>query len=560
MNFSILDLKRLLAGALAVLVLMGAAPVAIAAADPSASAHVEMALGEEIGALPAESYQSSANAGISGSMYSCLNTRQKACYNALQSITFDQIRNAVNIDGIRAVYVNVSGINGVSIDGSIRDHTFYPAGQAAQQVYNSIYNDMGAAVIALRYDRPDLLWLDGTITYGVFYSSAWGASKVQVSNVYYGFELPYGGQEEAMRTEMMQEAQKVADEAARQPDTYSKLKVAHDLLAQRSSYNHVRPTEKEEILSHSAYSGLIGGDIYDPVCDGYSKAMKLVCDLLDIPCVCVSSATHMWNNVLMDDGLWYNLDLTWDDGQDRLGVYTYFLIGSKTRAQGQIFDQQESHVEWDAYKAENITVPGKIYPTKSREAYVYIGQDYPQPTFPDVKRDAWYFDNVELVAGLGYFSGDAKGNFLPNKTITRAEFVKAVANVQGIDLTPYQGVESFPDVPTRAWYAPVVAWAKETGAMQGSGGKFRPGDPITRQEMCLVLCNAFDLDAGGAGVADFPDDAVIAGWARDAVYICAAVGLVKGDDKGSFHPRNNTKRSEAAALFARYAQYTGAVE
>ena len=81
--------------------------------------------------------------------------------------------------------------------------------------------------------------------------------------------------------------------------------------------------------------------------------------------------------------------------------------------------------------------------------------------------------------------------------------------------------------------------------MQGSGGKFPHGDPITRQEMCLVLCNAFDLDAGGAGVADFPDDAVIAGRARDAVYICAAVGLVKGDDKGSFHPRNNTKRSEA---------------
>ena len=36
-------------------------------------------------------------------------------------------------------------------------------------------------------------------------------------------------------------------------------------------------------FSHQAYSCLIAGDAYEPVCDGYAKAVKMVCDLLKSP-------------------------------------------------------------------------------------------------------------------------------------------------------------------------------------------------------------------------------------------------------------------------------------
>ena len=48
--------------------------------------------------------------------------------------------------------------------------------------------------------------------------------------------------------------------------------------------------------------------------------------------------------------------------------------------------------------ADPVTLP---YPVKNREAYEYQGEDYPPLTFPDVTRDAWYFEAVEESAALG---------------------------------------------------------------------------------------------------------------------------------------------------------------
>ena len=118
-----------------------------------------------------------------------------------------------------------------------------------------------------------------------------------------------------------------------QADRYTQVKTVHDQLASQAVYNSQPAEGREESLSHQAYSCLISGDEYEPVCDGYAKAFKMVCDLLGIPCVLAISSTHMWNNVLMDDGEWYNLDLTWDDAGAEV-VYQYFLVGSQTEVNG----------------------------------------------------------------------------------------------------------------------------------------------------------------------------------------------------------------------------------
>lgn len=81
-------------------------------------------------------------------------------------------------------------------------------------------------------------------------------------------------------------------------------------------------------------------DADDPVCEGYARAFKLVCDKLKIPCVLVSGAGHMWNYVQVDingngTAKWYLLDATWDDptgganeGSDKSGNenWNYFLL------------------------------------------------------------------------------------------------------------------------------------------------------------------------------------------------------------------------------------------
>ena len=254
-----------------------------------------------------ESYEGTANG--TGSLYNTLNTRQKAAYNALKNISWNNIIGSSS----RQVRANIKGINGASLNGYIGGGRFNPSGSGVQ-AYKDMQNDVNAAIGALRYDRPDLLWLDSTVTF-VFYFQGYSSSgRCTVTDFYYGFNLAYGGQENTLRERMMAEARSIASTANREKDMYSKVKTVHDILAQRSSYNYASLNAPQNSvmfrLAHSAYGGMFD-DQYDPVCEGYSKAFKVVMNHMDIPCVLVVGGdNHMWNNVRMDDGRWYNMDLT----------------------------------------------------------------------------------------------------------------------------------------------------------------------------------------------------------------------------------------------------------
>lgn len=497
------------------------------------------------------------NASRDGSLYSILSAQQKLCYNALQNISIDQIMAASN----RAVNVNISGINGAKINGYSQNGSFVPADSASKNRYDSMMNDMLVAVAALRYDRPDMLWLDGKVSGLVGFEGYTNSRVFTISSVQYQFSLPYGGQEKAMRQRMMSEAQAIANGARQQSDRYNKVKYAHDAICARSEYNEAVANNSglngtfSGRLAHSAYSALISGDAYEPVCDGYSKAFKIVCDLLDIPCVLAISQKHMWNNIKMDDGLWYNVDATWDDGRG-VSNTAYFLVGSQTVIGGTPFNQAADHIEMDPFSP--LKVAGTKYPKKSTKAYQYIGKDYPPTTYPDVPRDAWFYASVETASKLGYFSGDSNGRFNPGKKITRAEFATVIANVMGVNTKAYNGTASFKDVSPNSWYSGVAAWAKAAGIMQGDAKGFRPNDPISRQEMCVVLVRALDVQSGGKSVT-FSDQKDIADWAANAVRICSSAGLIQGSD-GKFNPKSSTLRQEAATIFARYAKMIGARE
>lgn len=97
----------------------------------------------------------------------------------------------------------------------------------------------------------------------------------------------------------------------------------------------------------SALSGRLGAQ--GPVCEGYARALKLLCDKSGIPCVLVdgmalvdadtgAAGPHMWNYVLVD-GAWYGIDVTWNDPVDETDPNPpydpffselYFLTGAET--------------------------------------------------------------------------------------------------------------------------------------------------------------------------------------------------------------------------------------
>ena len=498
-------------------------------------------------------FSAPSGSALDGSMYSQLTARQKACYNVLESIAVDRLMTAAQVqyNGLNysRVLVQVEGITGSTMAGTVTGGAFRPSGTGVA-TEKGIYTDLCAAIVALRYDRPDILWI-GTMRYGYKVTTT-GSEAAKVTDVMFDFHLAYGGLEKNMREEMMARAESIAAAAAAESDTYSKIRAVHDALAAANVYG-----DTNEDLSHTAYSALISGDQYEPVCDGYSKAFKIICDLLEIPCATPSSADHMWNNIKMENGVWYNLDLTWDDDGEAVR-YDYFLIGSQTGINGEIFSQQKDHIEENPYNSYLAEDKGRYlnpvtlrFPAKSATAYEYIGRDQEGPTFPDVQPGAWYFNAVEEAAELGLFEGDNNGYFNPSKNITRAEFAVVMSKALGADLSSYSGSD-FTDVKEKDWFAPVVAWAKDSGVMQGDGnGRFRPNAPITRQEMCVVICQTL-TEKKGVGSFRFSDDSKISSWAKEAVYECYAQGLVQGDNNGNFLPKDNTRRCEAAVVFNKF--------
>ena len=514
--------------------------------------------GGELGVTSAQTFQAPLGSYDDGSLYGQLTTRQKACYNALASITLEQILAADDTDGYRQVKVQVEGLSGLTLTGTIRDYAFSPD-SASKALYRGLYTDICAAITALRYDKPEALWLSD-MRYGVSWTSS-GSSSVVTKEAIFAFRLKYDGDELEMYNRQMASARALANRVDQSADLYRQVMQVHDLLAAQSTYNYEALEQvgtKAESLSHQAYSCLVAGDPYEPVCDGYAKAVKVVCDLLEIPCVLVSSDTHMWNNVKMDDGDWYNLDLTWDDTGDT-GSHLYFLVGSMTVVDGQMFCQQPDHLEKNPWVPDaDLDTVNFRYPTKNTDAYVYQPGGYEPLRFPDVKRSAWYYSYVEEAADMGLFAGDEKGFFGPENNITRAQFVQVLFNA----LAPEDYVPQaspFIDVKDSDWFAAAVSWAGEQKVVSGyEDGTFRPNAPITREEMCVILVNYVNRtlvpNAPETDGFAFPDDDSISSWAKEAVYWCQGNSLVSGDETGRFNPVDYTRRCEAASVFVRYVK------
>lgn len=109
-----------------------------------------------------------------------------------------------------------------------------------------------------------------------------------------------------------------------------KIKAIHDYIINNAKYDSERSDKKiTNYHSDIAYGPLIEGYA---ICGGYTDAMKLFLDKLNIPNYKISSENHVWNIVNIA-GNWLHLDLTWDDpvtsnGDDIL-EYDYFLITTK---------------------------------------------------------------------------------------------------------------------------------------------------------------------------------------------------------------------------------------
>lgn len=176
--------------------------------------------------------------------------------------------------------------------------------------------------------------------------------------------------------------------------------------------------------------------------------------------------------------------------------------------------------------------------------------------FTDLGENQWFESAVAYAYRHDIMEGMSETAFSPNTSLTRAEAVQVLYNLEGQP----EGSEgtTFPDL-VYEWYKPAIAWAESTGVVDGyEDGTFRPDEPVNRMEFAQMLYNyaaykGYDLTAQG-DLSQFPDGSEVQEWALPAMTWANGNELINGHDDGTLEPGGTTTRAQAASILMRFDQ------
>ena len=333
-----------------------------------------------------------------------------------------------------------------------------------------------------------------------------------------------------------------------------KLKALNRILTETNEYNTTPDlttigNEPHECLS--VLEGRIGTD--GPVCDGYSRAMKVLCDQLEIPCVLEtgyakptadSSGTfHMWNSIQVG-GSWYGTDVTWNDPMVK-GVSgaksgkeneQYLLVGSATEIRGMAFSASHPTINTAAEGGVSF-ING---PTLSTTAFSALTPQSGLTALPftDVPDGAWYGEAVEYVRQRGLMNGVTPTSFQPGGALTRQQMWMILARLSG---------------QQPADMAAARQWALDSGVSDGTN----PGAPVSRQQMVAFLYRLSGQNGGADRLAAFADWESVAAYAREALGWAVEKGVITGTSDTVLSPGAAATRAQFAVVLRRYCEAVG---
>ena len=170
--------------------------------------------------------------------------------------------------------------------------------------------------------------------------------------------------------------------------------------------------------------------------------------------------------------------------------------------------------------------------------------------FQDVPANHWAADSIQRCVEKGFFNGQSETRFGLGQKMSRSAFAVVLCRFFGWETTaPTE--QTYPDVPADVWYAGAVQAAYEHGAITDQRDVFRPNDPITREELAVMLVRALGYGdiAGLAQDLPMPFEDVT----TNVGYITMAydLGLVSGTTATTFSPDSTASREQVAVILMR---------
>ncbi|OAS19895.1 S-layer homology domain-containing protein [Paenibacillus oryzisoli] len=160
----------------------------------------------------------------------------------------------------------------------------------------------------------------------------------------------------------------------------------------------------------------------------------------------------------------------------------------------------------------------------------------------------WALDAIREATEKAFVEG-SNGKFSPQATVTRAEFMKMLVGVLGLDVKAVK-VINFNDVAQGDWFYPYVNAAYKAGLISGtSADEFSPNEKLTREQMAVIMVNALKLQTAEQALA-IDDMEQVSEWAKASVLTIMARGLMSGWDN-QFHPSDEVTREMAIVVAMR---------
>ena len=155
-------------------------------------------------------------------------------------------------------------------------------------------------------------------------------------------------------------------------------------------------------------------------------------------------------------------------------------------------------------------------------------------SFADVSADDYYYEAVLWAVSQGITLGTDDAHFSPDADCARGQLVTFLWRAAGKPKAEQAAL--FSDVGADAYYGEAVRWAAALGIVTGySDGCFGAGDPITRQQMAVMLyrfAKALGMETAqsGADARGFDDFEQVSAYAEEAIAWAANAAILRGAD------------------------------
>jgi hypothetical protein len=114
------------------------------------------------------------------------------------------------------------------------------------------------------------------------------------------------------------------------------------------------------------------------------------------------------------------------------------------------------------------------------------------PAFSDIG-NSFAKNAIDTLASKGIINGVGSGQFNPTGKITRQDFCIILAKALDLDITKSPSTSTFSDVSTENYAYDYVEAAAKAGLIKGEGnGHFGSGQSLTRQDMAVVFIRALN--------------------------------------------------------------------